>query len=155
MRLLQRGANLLTQGHDFFPCEAPTPFQQHLQGLAVDELHYVERSVAQAPGAKQPDNVRVAELLENRRLALEAGQRVRRDVGARDDLDSDRLAGLVVTRPIHRSHRARADLLLNQERPNLLTGSHGDFSWPQYLGRDDAPRRDRIAYESQLAASRA
>src|SRR5262249_41804914 len=85
-----------------------------------------ERRALIAPGVQQANNVWMFQLLEDKGLALEAGQGsfVARQ-SDRDHLESVLPAVLVVPGAVNRAHGAATEFLLQQEWANLLSDLHG------------------------------
>src|SRR4051795_8479863 len=98
--MLQSGTKLLAERHDLFPANASAPFHDVVERLAVNELHDEERLILQLAGADQLDDVRISELLENARLALEARECGILGEAWRHHLDGHFLSGLLMRSPI-------------------------------------------------------
>ena len=75
--------------------------------------------------AEQADDVGMAKLAQDVGLALEALDRLGVFAHAgQHDLDGDALAGLGVGAAVDGTHGAGAELLLDGERPDLLSNQH-------------------------------
>ena len=119
--VVERLADLDRQLDHLAPGQLAALLEDLLQGDALDVLHReVGRPLEPAPG-QEPDDVGVAELLEDLGLALEPlvdlallGEL------AVDDLDGGRPAGRLVRRPEDDPHRAGAEDRLDPERAQLF-----------------------------------
>ena len=129
--VVQRVAELDPQLDHLAPGQLPRSWSIFSRVDALDVLHgEVRRPLEPAPG-QEPDDVGMAELLEDLGLALEPVE----DLAllgelAVDDLDGGRPSGRLVRRPVDHPHRAGAQDLLEAERTQLLADRTPD-SWSQ------------------------
>src|SRR5947207_108219 len=96
--MLQGSTHLLADLDNSFPGEPVAARQQAVERFDLDVLHRIVRCTIEFTGEIKANNVGMVKLLENRSLALEAGQRRLIATQARQHyFDRNSLSGLAVT----------------------------------------------------------
>ena len=127
--VLQAVAELAAEIDDVLPAHAAAAGHDVVERFALDVLHGVVARALELAAGVEPDDVGVVELLEDVGLALEArdGAGVVVAESGGHDLDGDDqdgLVGLDVAGAVDGPHGAGAQLLVDVERPELLSDQH-------------------------------
>ena len=127
--VLQAVAELATQIDDVLPAHPAAAGHDMVERFAFDVLHGVVARALELAARVEPDDVGVVELFEDVGLALEArdGAGVVVAESGGHDLDGDDqdgLVGLDVAGAVDGAHGAGAQLLVDLERPELLSDQH-------------------------------
>ena len=124
VRVVEGLADLDGEIDHLAPGDGPPLFEDLVQGIPLDELHGDVGGPRRSPHRQEPDDVGMAELLEDLRLAHESFVDLPAlgDLPAHD-LDGRGLPGGIVDPSVDDPHRPRANDRVQPEGPQFLADS--------------------------------